>query len=237
MNGMIFAAGLGTRLRPLTDDRPKALVELRGKTLLEHVIVRMKCAGISRVVVNVHHYAGLIEAFLAEHNNFGIDIVISDERDSLLDTGGGLLKARNLFVRNEPVLIHNVDIFSDIDLKQVIESHLECQAHATLVVRRSVGGRVLKFDPDGILKGWENTATGQQKVVDGGFYTAETYSFCGVHIVSPAYLQNMAHQGAFSIIDEYIAQAKKFDMYMHLHDGRFIDLGTPEALEEAGKKS
>ena len=116
MNGMIFAAGLGTRLQPLTNDRPKALVEVAGKPLLEYVIRKMIAADVQRIVVNVHHYADQIEAFLCERHFFDWDIVISDEREKLLDTGGGLLKARELFCPGESVLIHNVDIFSDIDI-------------------------------------------------------------------------------------------------------------------------
>ena len=116
MNGMIFAAGLGTRLQPLTNDRPKALVEVAGKPLLEYVIRKMIAADVQRIVVNVHHYADQIEAFLCERHFFDWDIVISDEREKLLDTGGGLLKARELFSPGESVLIHNVDIFSDIDI-------------------------------------------------------------------------------------------------------------------------
>lgn len=230
---MILAAGLGTRLRPLTNDRPKALVEMNGKTLLEHVIGKMKEAGIKRIVVNVHHYADMIIGFLEAHHNFDMDIVISDERDCLLDTGGGLRKARTLFIPDEPVLIYNVDIFSDIDLVRLGREHEESNAYATLVVRSCAGGRVLKFNARGVLKGWENKATGEQKIVDADFYTATDYSFCGIHIVSPGYLRNMEYRGVFSIIDEYIAQAKKQDMHLFLHAGLFLDLGTPEAIREA----
>lgn len=230
---MILSAGLGTRLRPLTDDRPKAMVELKGKTLLEHVICKMKQAGVDRIVVNVHHYADMIIRFLDDHHNFGMDIVISDERDCLLDTGGGLLKARELFRPAEPVMIHNVDILSDINLGKLMTEHLRRDAYATLVVRPCEGGRVLKFNEQGILKGWENQATGEQKIVDDTFYTAADYSFCGVHIVSPAYLHNMVYRGVFSIIDEYITQARQHDMYGFSHTGMFLDLGTPEAIHRA----
>lgn len=230
---MIFAAGLGTRLRPLTDDRPKALVELNGKPLLEHVILKMKKAGIGRVVVNVHHYAGMIESFLAARNNFGMDIVISDERESLLDTGGGLLKAAKLFRTGEPILIHNVDILSDLPLNELFKAHETDHNDVTLVTRPSQGERVLKFNAAGVLKGWENKQTGEQKIVDEQFFQSEDYSFCGIHIVSPGFLENFVYSGVFSIIDEYIARAKSETLRMYPYAGRFMDLGTPEAIAEA----
>lgn len=235
MDGMIFAAGLGTRLRPLTDDRPKALVELQGKPLLEHVIVKMKEAGVGRIVVNVHHYAGMIEDFLASRNNFGLDIVISDERDCLLDTGGGLLKAAKLFRSGEPVLIHNVDILSDLDLNELFKAHETARNFVTLVTRPSQGERVLKFDAGGALKGWENKQTGEQKIVDDNFFQATDYSFCGIHIVNPGFLGNFVYSGVFSIIDEYLARAKSKTLKMYPYTGRFMDLGTPEAIAEAAR--
>lgn len=230
---MIFAAGLGTRLRPLTDDRPKALVELEGKPLLEHVLLKMQQAGIRKIIVNVHHYADLIEQFLRLHPHPGLEILVSDERDCLLDTGGGLLKARSLFDPGESVLIHNVDIFSDLDLKQLIAAHENNRNYATLVVREAGKGRVLRFNAAGYLKGWENQQTGEQKIVDDDFYTARKYSFCGIHMVSPEFLQQIGHQGVFSIIDEYLFQAKKQALQMYFYPGRFMDLGTPQAIETA----
>ena len=155
MNGMIFAAGLGTRLQPLTNDRPKALVEVAGKPLLEYVIRKMIAADVQRIVVNVHHYADQIEAFLCERHFFDWDIVISDEREKLLDTGGGLLKARELFCPGESVLIHNVDIFSDIDIPALLRFHRQNKGDATLVTRTGGKGRGLRFNREGMLKGWE----------------------------------------------------------------------------------
>lgn len=230
---MIFAAGLGTRLRPLTDNRPKALVELNGKPLLEHVILKMKDAGIGRIVVNVHHYAEMVEDFLISRNNFGMDIVISDERDCLLDTGGGLLKASKLFRTGESVLIHNVDIFSDLDLNELSQTHESGRHYVTLVTRPSQGERVLKFDAEGVLKGWENKLTGEQKIVDERFFQSMDYSFCGIHVISPDFLENFVYSGIFSIIDEYLAQAKNRVLQMYSYTGRFIDLGTPAAIAEA----
>ena len=194
MNGMIFAAGLGTRLQPLTNDRPKALVEVAGKPLLEYVIRKMIAADVQRIVVNVHHYADQIEAFLCERHFFDWDIVISDEREKLLDTGGGLLKARELFSPGESVLIHN---------------------------------------GEGMLKGWENKATGEQKPVDEEFWDSRNYAFCGVQVVSPEFLERMSGKGVFSIIDEYLSQARLHPILMYFYEGRFLELGTPQAIAEA----
>lgn len=237
MEGMIFAAGLGTRLRPLTDDRPKAMVKLAGKPLLEHVILKMRKAGIDRIVVNVHHFAEQIESFLNDRPDLGRGVVVSDERECLLDTGGGLLKAAGLFTSGEPVLIHNVDIFSGVDLNAVIRFHQQNQNYATLVVRPAVPGRGLRFNPDGFLKGWENSLTGECKIVDEDFGNARNYSFCGIHVVCPELLEHMIHQGTFSIIDEYLSQAKSHALKMYFYEGYFMDLGTPEAIAEAEKQS
>ncbi len=231
MDGMIFAAGLGTRLRPLTDDRPKAMVEVGGKPLLEHVIQKMRKAGVERIVVNVHHFAGMIKDFLKDRGYLEQGIVVSDESDELMDTGGGLLKARPLFRPGEDVLIHNVDICSYLDLKDLMAAH--AGHYVTLVVRESVPGRSLRFSDEGLLKGWENSLTGEQKVVDNEFYSALNYRFCGVHIVSSDFMKNMEGEGRFSIIDEYLSQAKKHEVRMYRYEDFFMDLGTPEAVMKA----
>ena len=153
MNAIIFAAGLGTRLRPLTDHCPKALVKVEGKSLLEHNIINLKRAGFDHIVVNVHHFGQQIIDFLAEHNNFGIDIKISDERDLLLDTGGGIMKALTLFANDDPVLIHNVDIISNINLGKVYEQHVKSGSDATLCVAQRKTSRYLMFDNDMRMKG------------------------------------------------------------------------------------
>ena len=201
MNGMIFAAGLGTRLQPLTNDRPKALVEVAGKPLLEYVIRKMIAADVQRIVVN--------------------------------DTGGGLLKARELFCPGESVLIHNVDIFSDIDIPALLRFHRQNKGDATLVTRTGGKGRGLRFNREGMLKGWENKATGEQKPVDEEFWDSRNYAFCGVQVVSPEFLERMSGKGVFSIIDEYLSQARLHPILMYFYEGRFLDLGTPQAIAEA----
>lgn len=232
---MIFAAGLGTRLRPLTDSRPKALVELNGMPLLERVILKMRRAGICRIIVNVHHYAAQIEDFLRSRQFFGGEVVVSDERGRLLDTGGGLRAARALFLPDEPVVVHNVDILAPVDLKELVRLHRRKKYAATLAVRPGCPGRRLRFDAAGLLKGWEDTLTGERKTVGGSFDCARPYSFCGIQVVSPSFLQHMVYEGVFSIIDEYLAQASRRPVGMYFYDGPFLDLGTPAAVAEGQK--
>lgn len=235
MEGMIFAAGLGTRLRPLTNDRPKALVMLNGKSLLARCIEQMVQAGIKRIVINIHHFASLMREQIAQIDIPNVELIISDESDLLLDTGGGLKNAAKYFTPGEPVLIHNVDIHTELDLSRLITLYESNPVHAMMVIRKSVGGRVLKFGNDLCLKGWANTDTGEEKVSRIEFYESNFYSFCGIHIVSSDFINNISGKGVFSIIDEYIAQAKVFDIKGYMYDERFIDLGTPQAIAEAEK--
>lgn len=235
MDGMIFAAGLGTRLRPLTNDRPKAMVELAGKPLLGHVIDKMHDAGIEKIVVNIHHYAEQIIEYVNRHYP-DKNIIFSDERGLLLDTGGGLLKARPLFTPEQSVLIHNVDILTDLDLREMMTRHVSCRNYATLAVGPQKPGRGFRFNKEGLLKGWENSLTGEQKKVDEEFEVSENYGFCGIHIVSAAFLQNISGQGIFSVIDEYLRQAIAHPVSMFFYEGPLLDLGTPEALAEGEKR-
>jgi NDP-sugar pyrophosphorylase family protein len=164
MKAMIFAAGLGTRLLNETSNKPKALVEVGGKTLLQHTIEKLKNEGVTEIVVNVHHFSEKIKTFLNE-NDFGIKIHISDETEKLLDTGGGLKKATAFFTGNEPVIIHNVDIINNLSLKKTAEFHKKSGALATVVVRKRQTQRYLKFDADNRLVGWINKKNGETKVV------------------------------------------------------------------------
>ena len=163
MKAMIFAAGLGTRLKPLTDNKPKALVEVGGKTMLELVILKLKEAGFNEIVINIHHFGQQIIDYLKANNNFGLTIHISDERDYLLDTGGGIKKATPFLMGNEPFLVHNVDIFSNVDLRQLYENHLKSGATATLLVSQRKTARHLLFNKENKLCGWHNNETGEVK--------------------------------------------------------------------------
>ena len=163
MKALIFAAGLGTRLRPLTDDRPKAMVEIAGKPMLQHVIERVAAAGFDDITINIHHYGQMIIDFLEQNNNFGVNIHISDERGLLLDTGGGILKARQWLDGDEPFLVHNTDIISTLDLKAFYNYHVEHDALATILVKERQTQRYLLLDENDRMCGWTNKATGELK--------------------------------------------------------------------------
>ena len=236
MKAMIFAAGLGTRLKPLTDHMPKALVPVAGKPMLEHVIQKLIAAGCDEIVINVHHFADQIIDFVKTNNNFGITIHISDETDMLLDTGGGIKKASSFF--NEPFLIHNVDILSNVDLKSLYEYHLTSGNDATLLVSPRKTVRYLLFDEENHLCGWVNKDTLQTKP-EGFVYQPEVqkeYAFSGIHIVSPSLFNYMGENwiGKFPIMDFYLqtCQESKLGGYVK-EDLQLIDIGKPETLAQA----
>ena len=194
MKAMIFAAGLGTRLKPLTDHMPKALVPVAGKPMLEHVIGKLKAAGFNEIVINVHHFANQIIDFLKEKNNFGIQIWISDETEELLDTGGGIKKAAHFF--DEPFLVHNADILSNVDLRTLYEHHLTSGNDATLLVSPRKTVRYLLFNDGNRLCGWVNKDTLQTKP-EGFVYQPEVqkeYAFGGIHIISPTLFNYMGDE-------------------------------------------
>lgn len=205
---MIFAAGLGTRLKPYTNTKPKALVELAGKTLLERAIQKLVKLGVDRIVINVHHFADLIEDFLKENNNFGVDIRISDERDHLLDTGGGLKKAIDLFIPDAPVLIYNVDILSSIDLNELIQQHESSKALVSMVMRKRESSRYLYFNKEKQLTGWKNCKTGEVKKARVDMEESKPLAFSGIHLVNPKLFDLIEEDGKFSIIDLYLRLAK-----------------------------
>lgn len=237
MQAMIFAAGLGTRLKPLTDNIPKALVPVNGKPLLQWNIEKLSAAGFTRIVVNVHHFPTLIRDFLESNNNFGIDILLSDEQDELLDTGGGLIKASGFFSSKEPVLAHNVDVISNLDLRDLMRFHLQQDALATLAVRQRNTQRYLLFDGTMRLQGWKNIKTNE--ILNMGNLSAEDYiplAFSGIQVVGPEIFQKETRQGKFSIIDTYLNQAKENRIFGYRDNSTlWMDLGRKEQLEEAGK--
>lgn len=219
MEGFILAAGLGTRLRPLTDDRPKALVEVNGVTLLEHTIHTLEAAGIGHIVVNVHHFADKVVDFVRSRQ-WQAAIEISDEREMLLDTGGGLKKAAALFTGRENVLVHNVDILSEVDLKDVERKHVEEGNLVTLCVSRRETKRLLEFDTKESLVG----------------RAEQGLAFSGISVVSPelfALLPEADHP--YPVIDEYIRLSRegyRIGSYVH-ESARWLDVGKPETLEMA----
>lgn len=238
MKAMIFAAGLGTRLKPLTDHMPKALVPVAGRPMLEHVILKLKAAGFNELVINIHHFGEQILDFLRANQNFGLTIHISDERDCLLDTGGGIRKAEPFFRGNEPFLVHNVDILSDTDLKALYEYHRQSGNDATLLASRRKTIRYLLFDDEKRLCGWINKDTLQTKP-EGFAYNPEhhhEYAFSGIHVISPSLFHYMDERwtGKFSIMDFYLQTCHESRIGGRLTDTlRLIDIGKPETLTQA----
>jgi NDP-sugar pyrophosphorylase family protein len=234
MRAMIFAAGLGTRLRPLTDHRPKALVQIAGQTLFEITLRRLREIGVHEVIVNAHHFADMVIDYLDKNGSFGMRIEISRE-DELLDTGGGLKKASWFFVENgsdDPFLVHNVDVLSTIDFQRMLQFHRDHDALATLAVQRRATSRYLMFDKNGELRG-----RGRRGEIHSPGSAFEALAFSGVHVVSPRMLSMMTEQGAFSIIDTYVRLAAQGERILAFRadDYYWRDLGKPENLEQAEK--
>lgn len=230
---MIFAAGLGTRLKPLTDTMPKALVRVGGKPLIEHVILKLKDAGFERVAVNVHHFAWQITSFLASNNNFGIDIRISDESAGLLETGGGIKKAAPLFSVDAPVLIHNVDILSNVDLGKFYDAGKDNDA--TLLVSNRSTKRYLLFDGGMNLKGWTNVETGEVRMREGGTCMLDRHAFSGIHIFSPRLFPLLdACPDKFGIMDFYLGARHDVNIKGYLKDDlKLMDVGKLDTLNDA----
>ena len=221
---MIFAAGLGTRLKPLTDTMPKALVPVGGKPLLWHVVQKLKDAGYERIVVNVHHFAQQIVDYLRQNDNFGLDIRISDESERLLETGGGIKKALPLFDPNAPILIHNVDILSNLDL-----SALDVDV-PTLVVSERETKRYLQFDASMRLVGWKNIETGEVKGREG-----RPLAFSGIHVFHPSLFPLMNDwPERFPIMDFYLKVcADALIKGMEVKHLQLLDVGKLDMLEQA----
>ena len=252
MQAMIFAAGLGTRLKPLTDTMPKALVRVGGAPLLEHVIKRLIDAGCSRMVVNVHHFANQITDYLDAHH-YGVDIYVSDETEQLLDTGGGIKRAASLFNRQLPVLIHNVDILSNVDLDAFYRHALEMKADALLLVSRRVTQRYLIFDNDMRLLGWTNVATGEVKsphdeirqlhfvspTEAGSSYFQHNCNLCafsGIHVLAPSAVEAVeaVDEDKFPIMEFYLNNCDRLDIRGELKtDLHLLDVGKLNSLQAA----
>ena len=261
MKAMILAAGLGTRLRPLTDNIPKALVELNGRTLLEITIDRLKSFGVTEIIVNVHHHAEKIVAFLHSKNSFGLRIELSREDDLLLDTGGGLKKAAWFFQEgnsNEPFLLHNVDVLSNIDFRQMLDAHKKNRALATLAVQQRSSSRQLLFDQNNLLIGRRvkdvdtlvSNSSSQandchsERSEESAFscdsrlatrHSPLPLAFSGIHIISPRLLNLITESGVFSIIDTYLRLAASNEKISAFRADSFYwrDLGRLEDLRLA----
>ncbi|HVN94452.1 MAG TPA: nucleotidyltransferase family protein [Terracidiphilus sp.] len=238
MKAMVFAAGLGTRLRPLTNDRPKALVTIGGRTLLEVTLARLRSFGVNEAIVNVHHFADRIVDYLKANQNFGMRIEVSRE-DELLDTGGGLKKAAWFFLedagdKDEPFIVHNVDVLSTIDLAHMARFHAEQNALATLAVQLRESSRQLLFDEQGRLCG---RRAGRDAEIEWAVSTRqfEPLAFSGIHVLSPRIFDGLPEEGAFSIIPAYLriaAQGEKIVAF-RANGSYWRDLGRPADLTEA----
>lgn len=232
IGGMILAAGLGTRFKPWTNKHPKALAVINGKTLLQRNIEYLQRHGITEVVVNVHHFADQIIKAIQENNGWGSQITISDETDSVLETGGGLKKAAPLF-RHSTIVAINVDILTDLDLHQVILAHQQYQPLATLAVTNRVTSRYFLFDDEDQLAGWRNVKTGEERIcrMATQYYPK---AFSGIHVIDTRLFPLIRQQGKFSIVDAYLELAVQQDLRCFDHSGsRFIDVGKPEAVAQA----
>ncbi|MGA3009255.1 MAG: nucleotidyltransferase family protein [Terracidiphilus sp.] len=237
MKAMILAAGLGTRLRPLTNDRPKALVTVAGRTLLEIALCRLRSFGVSEVVVNAHHHAAMIADYL-KANDFGMRIELSCEEE-LLDTGGGLKKAAQFFSGSsgssqDPFILHNVDVLSTIDLRRMISFHVAQHALATLAVQQRVTSRYLLFDEQSSLCG-RRKGSGEDDELMRPAQQTQALAFSGIHILSPLIFEKIREEGAFSIIDAYLhlaAQDEKIVAF-RADESYWLDLGRPEKILQA----
>jgi NDP-sugar pyrophosphorylase family protein len=233
MKAMIFAAGLGTRLYPLTKDIPKALVKIHDKTLLEILINKLKHYGFIDLIINVHHFANQISDFLESSKNFDIRITLSDESVQLLDTGGGLKKASWFFDDEQPFLLHNVDILSNIDLFEMINDHQKSGALISLAVMNRKTSRKLLFNQDGQLRGWQNLITGEQILVHNETDLVPL-AFSGVHVINPGIFSLMSESGKFSLIDLYLRLAESEKITWFRHDNSWwTDAGKPENIAKA----
>jgi NDP-sugar pyrophosphorylase family protein len=236
MKAVIFSAGLGTRLLDETRDKPKALVEIGGKPILQHAIEKLATQGFSELIVNVHHYSSQIINFV-HHHDFGVKIIISDETDKLLNTGGALKKAAPLLEGNGPVLLYNVDVMSSLYIPELLSEHEQSGALATLVVRKRDTLRYYKFDSSRRLVGWLNKKTGEKKVVvPDKFESASEMAFSGIHVVSPEIFKMMPDEESFSITGLYLSLAKENAILGYYDNSDFwIDVGKPDELAEARK--
>jgi NDP-sugar pyrophosphorylase family protein len=237
MKAMILAAGLGTRLRPLTDDRPKALVEINGRTLLEITLSRLRAFGVRDVIINLHHFADMVVDYLTKNENFGMRIEISRE-DVLLDTGGGLKKAAYFFLGDssrseEPFIVHNVDVLSTIDLRRMMQFHTDNQALATVAVQDRKTSRYLLFDDRLQLCG--RRSGGDQSELARGVQTTHVLAFSGIHVISPRLFSLMTEDGAFSIIASYLRLAAQGERILAFRADKYYwrDLGRPENVAQA----
>ncbi len=232
---MIFAAGLGTRLYPVTKKIPKALAQVNGVPLIEKVINKLIHAGVTNIIINLHHFPEKITRFIRSKNNFEINIEFSCEK-SLLDTGGGLLKAAHFFDDGKPFILHNTDVLSTIDLKEMMQFHQQRRPLATLFVQKRLSSRYLLFDESGLLSGWKNEKTGQSIMAINTEKKLTSLAFNGIHIIDPKIFELIKNKGCFSIIPEYLDLAANYQILAYENNHcEYLDAGKPESLIRASE--
>lgn len=227
---MIMAAGKGTRLGKITKTIPKALVDINGKTILHWAVEKCTSSGFDDIIINVHHFADLVEEEVERLIRMGFRITVSDERIMLLDTGGGLYKARGFFNKN-PFLVYNVDIISDLDLSALYNFHIQKKGLATLAVRDRPGNRFFLIDKSGLIRGWRNKATGDQIIPAASSEELSEIAFSGMHIIEPEIFDYM-NEGIYTLTSLYLRLAAEHNIFTFRYDeGNWVDIGTPEKLE------
>ncbi|MDD4215695.1 MAG: nucleotidyltransferase family protein [Bacteroidales bacterium] len=232
---MILAAGMGTRLGKLTTEKPKALVEVNGKPMLVHALEYLKSSGIKEIVINIHHFGEQIIDFLNQKNNFGIHITVSDERNELLDTGGGLMKASWFFDDGNPFLVYNVDILTKTDITKLLQHHKKNKALATLVVKKRETSRFFLVDDKNLLCGWVNKRT-DEKIITRKSKSFAEVAFSGIQIIDPAIFQLCKKNGRFSLPQMYLELASHFKIVVYYDEALWYDLGKPENIAKAENK-
>lgn len=231
MNALIFAAGLGTRLAHITKNKPKALVEVAGKPMLQHAIEKLAEVGVHKIVINVHHHSHVIKDFISSLRYTNVELLISDESDELLETGGGLLKAAPLFTPQKDIILYNADVLTGADLNKMVAYHHQMGGMASLMVKKRSSSRQLLFDKDKRLSGWENITSGEQRITRKQT-SYNTYAFSGIHIIHPQLLKQLGTPRKFSIIEGYLDVSSQRAIYAWTDwDDYWFDIGTPEKLE------
>jgi len=232
MKAMILAAGKGTRMLPLTGNMPKALIEIQGVPLIEHTILYLKYYGITEIIINIHHHASQIVDFIKNKNNFGLNIEFSDESDLLLDTGGGLYKARHFFNDSQPFVLTSSDVITDLDLNHMLDAHVQKNPLATLAVKHRKSSRDFLFDSDFLLCGWYNNITGESRMIKEVSHTIKI-AFSTIHVINPVIFDLIFERGRFSIIDLYLRLANDHYITGFEHNNsKWFECGRFENLQQ-----
>jgi MurNAc alpha-1-phosphate uridylyltransferase len=234
MRAMILAAGQGTRLRPLTNDIPKPLVIFHGKPLLEIIINRLLSSGIEKIVVNIHHLANQVLEFLKSRDYYNGRVLVSDETDRLMDTGGGVLKARELLDNGEPFILHNVDVYTNLDITRLVETHQADNALITIAVKERTPSRSLLFDEQDFLSGWQNNKTGEKRIIRDFKGDLKDYGNSCVYVINPEFFQLISTREPVSLTDLYLNLARNYPIKGFIHNQDFwYNLGLYETFLQA----